>query len=113
MTDSVKIEEFLNTRLSNYASYDNLRKIGSYIDGLKNASRKVLYTIHEKSIKGTEKVSRLASKCSEFSDYLHGDGLWRVIVTLGQDFAGTNNIPLIQKFGAFGSAGPPPKSSML
>ena len=102
MTDSVKIEDFLNTRLSNYASYDNLRKIGSYIDGLKNASRKVLYTIHEKNIKDTEKVSRLASKCSEFSDYLHGDGLWRVIVTLGQDFAGTNNIPLIQKFGAFG-----------
>lgn len=102
MTDPVRIENFLNQRLSNYASYDNLRKIGSYIDGLKNASRKVLYTIHEKNIKETEKVSRLASKCSEFSDYLHGDGLWRVIVTLGQDFAGTNNIPLIQKFGAFG-----------
>ena len=96
------VEDFLNTRLSNYASYDNLRKIASYIDGLKNASRKVLYTIQEKNIKDTEKVSRLASKCSEYSDYLHGDGLWRVIVTLGQDFAGTNNIPLIQKFGAFG-----------
>jgi len=96
------VEDFLNTRLSNYSSYDNLRKIASYIDGLKNASRKVLYTIHEKNIKETEKVSRLASKCSEYSDYLHGDGLWKVIVTLGQDFAGTNNIPLIQKFGAFG-----------
>lgn len=96
------VENFLNTRLSNYSSYDNLRKIASYIDGLKNASRKVLYTIHEKKIKETEKVSRLASKCSEYSDYLHGDGLWRVIVTLGQDYAGTNNIPLIQKFGAFG-----------
>ena len=99
---SETIENFLNTRLSNYSSYDNLRKIASYIDGLKNASRKVLYTIHEKKIKDTEKVSRLASKCSEYSDYLHGDGLWKVIVTLGQDFAGTNNIPLIQKFGAFG-----------
>lgn len=96
------VETFLNTRLSNYSSYDNLRKIASYIDGLKNASRKVLYTIQEKKITETEKVSRLASKCSEYSDYLHGDGLWRVIVTLGQDFAGTNNIPLIQKFGAFG-----------
>lgn len=96
------IEHFLNTRLSDYASYDNLRKIASYIDGLKNASRKVLYTIHDKKIKETEKVSRLASKCSEYSDYLHGDGLWRVIVTLGQDYAGTNNVPLIQKFGAFG-----------
>ena len=99
---SETIENFLNTRLSNYSSYDNLRKIASYIDGLKNASRKVLYTIHEKKIKDTEKVSRLASKCSEYSDYLHGDGLWKVIVTLGQDFAGSNNIPLIQKFGAFG-----------
>ena len=42
---SETIDNFFNTRLVNYASYDNLRKIASCIDGLKNASRKVMYTV--------------------------------------------------------------------
>lgn len=98
----MKIRELLNNRLVDYASYDNLRKIASCIDGLKNASRKVMYTVHEKKIKEKTKVLQLANKCAEFSDYLHGS-LDGVVVTLGQDFAGTNNIPLLQKFGNFGT----------
>ena len=96
------IKELLDTRLVDYASYDNLRKIASCVDGLKNAARKVMYTVHEKKIKEKTKVLQLANKCAEFSDYLHGS-LDGVVVTLGQDFAGTNNIPLIQKFGNFGT----------
>lgn len=99
----MNITDFLNSELVNYASYDNLRKIGSCIDGLKNASRKVLFTVHEKKIKDKIKVSQLSAKCAEYSDYLHGDNLWNVIVTLGKDYAGTNNIPLIKKFGNFGT----------
>ena len=98
----MKIEEFLNTKLVNYASYDNLRKIASCIDGCKNASRKVLYTVHEKKIKDKLKVLQLANKAAEFSDYLHGD-LSGVVVTLGQDFAGTNNLPMLKKSGSFGT----------
>lgn len=96
------ISDFLNTKIANYASYDNLRKICSYIDGLKNASRKVIYTVHEKKIKENIKVLQLANKAAEFSDYLHGD-LSGVLVTLGQDFAGTNNMPLLEKSGNFGT----------
>ena len=100
----MEVSEFLNTKLVNYASYDNVRSIGNAIDGLKNASRKILYTVHEKKIRDKIKVSQLSSKCAEFSDYLHGDAsLQGVIVTLGQDFAGTNNIPLLRKFGNFGT----------
>lgn len=100
----MKVQEFLNTKLVNYASYDNIRSIGSCIDGLKNASRKILYTVHEKKIKEKTKVSQLSAKCAEFSDYLHGDAsLQGVIVTLGQDYSGTNNIPLLKKFGNFGT----------
>lgn len=99
----INIQDFLNHELVNYASYDNLRKIGSCIDGLKNASRKVMFTIHEKKIKEKVKVSQLSAKCAEYSDYLHGDTLWNVVVTLGKDYAGTNNIPLIKKFGNFGT----------
>lgn len=98
----MKIKELLDTRLVDYASYDNLRKIASCIDGLKNAARKVMYTVHEKKIKEKTKVLQLANKCAEFSDYLHGS-LDGVVVTLGQDFTGTNNIPLLQKFGNFGT----------
>lgn len=97
------ITDILNKELVNYASYDNLRKIGSCVDGLKNASRKVMFTIHEKNIKEKIKVSQLSAKCAEYSDYLHGDTLWGVIVTLGRDYTGTNNIPLIKKFGNFGT----------
>lgn len=101
--EEINIQDFLNHELVNYASYDNLRKIASCIDGLKNASRKVMFTIHEKKIKEKVKVSQLSAKCAEYSDYLHGDTLWNVLVTLGKDYAGTNNIPLIKKFGNFGT----------
>lgn len=98
----MRIEDFLNTKLVNYASYDNLRKIASCVDGLKNAARKVIFTVHDKKIKEKIKVLQLANKCAEYSDYLHGD-LSGVVVTLGQDFAGTNNLPLIEKSGSFGT----------
>ncbi len=98
----MRVQDFFNTKLVNYASYDNLRKIASFIDGFKNASRKVMYTVHEKKIKDKTKVLQLSNKCAEFADYLHGS-LDGVVVTLAQDFAGTNNIPLLQKSGNFGT----------
>lgn len=98
----IKIQDLLNKQLVNYASYDNIRKIGSAIDGLKNASRKVIFTVLEKKIKEKTKVLQLSNKCAEYADYLHGS-LDGVVVTLAQDFAGTNNVPLLQKFGNFGT----------
>lgn len=102
MMQEIKIQDLLNKQLVNYASYDNIRKIGSAIDGLKNASRKVIFTVLEKKIKEKTKVLQLSNKCAEYADYLHGS-LDGVVVTLAQDFAGTNNIPLLQKFGNFGT----------
>lgn len=98
----MNLQEFFNTDFVDYASYDNLRKIASCIDGQKNAARKVLYTVLEKNIKDRIKVSQLGSKVAEFAEYLHGnmDG---VIVNLAQDFTGTNNLPLLQKKGNFGT----------
>ncbi len=98
----MKISAFFNNDYVNQASYDNLRKIASLVDGQKNASRKILYTILEKNVKEKIKVSQLGSKVAEFAEYLHGN-LDGVIVNLGQDFPGTNNIPLLQKKGNFGT----------
>jgi DNA gyrase/topoisomerase IV subunit A len=98
----MKISTFFENDYVNQASYDNLRKIASAIDGQKNASRKILYTILEKNIKDEIKVSQLGSKVSEFAEYLHGnmDG---VIVGLAQNYPGTNNVPLLSREGNFGT----------
>ena len=105
-----KITEFFDKDYVNYSSYDNLRKVASGIDGQKNAARKILYTVLEKNIKEKIKVSQLGSKVAEFAEYLHGnmDG---VIVNLGQDFIGTNNLPLLQKKGNFGTRFSPEASA--
>lgn len=106
----MKITDFFNTDYVDQASYDNLRKIASLVDGQKNAARKILYTVLEKNIKDKIKVSQLNSKMAEFAEYLHGsaDG---VICNLGQDFIGTNNIPLLQKKGNFGTRFSPEPSA--
>lgn len=98
----MKISDFFNNDYVDQASYDNLRKIASLVDGQKNASRKILYTVLEKGIKEKIKVSQLGSKVAEFAEYLHGN-LDGVIVNLAQDFPGSNNIPLLQKKGNFGT----------
>lgn len=54
-----KLSEFLNEELVDYASYDNLRKIASVMDGLKNSGRKVIHTVIEKNVKDNLKVSIL------------------------------------------------------
>ena len=97
-----KITEFFKSDYVDQASYDNLRKIASLVDGQKNAARKIIYTILQKNIKEKIKVSQLGSKVAEFAEYLHGnmDG---VIVNLAQDFVGSNNLSLLQKKGNFGT----------
>lgn len=98
----LNLSDFYATDFCQYSCYDNLRKIASAIDGQKNASRKLLYTVLEKNIKEPVKVLELAASVVSFAGYLHGD-CSGVAVTLGQDFAGTNNIPLLQKKGNFGT----------
>lgn len=97
-----KLSEFLNEELVDYASYDNLRKIASVMDGLKNSGRKVIHTVIEKNVKDNLKVSILGQTTSELTDYLHGD-ISPVIVNLAKDYSGTNNLPLLQKKGNFGT----------
>jgi DNA topoisomerase-2 len=98
----MKLTDFFNTDYVDQASYDNLRKIASVVDGQKNGARKVLYTVLEKNIKTKLKVSQLSSKAAEYAEYLHGD-LAGPIINLAQGFPGTNNIPLLQAKGNFGT----------
>lgn len=99
---TISVKTFFNTEYVNTASYDNLRKIASVVDGQKNAGRKILHTILEKNVKEEIKVSQLGSKVAEFTEYLHGS-LDNVIVNLAQNFVGTNNVPLMVREGNFGT----------
>jgi DNA topoisomerase-2 len=94
--------EFFNSEYINWASYDNLRKIASLVDGQKNAARKVLWYVLTKNLKSEIKVSQLNSKVAEETEYLHGD-MSGVIVNLAQDYTGTNNINLLSPEGNFGT----------
>lgn len=98
----MKVTDFFKEEYVDQASYTALRKIASCIDGQKNTSRKILHTILQKNIKNDTKVSQLNSKVAEFTEYLHGD-MSGVIVTLAQNYAGTNNIPLLTREGNFGT----------
>lgn len=98
----MKISEFFKNEYVDQASYDNLRKIASVVDGQKNASRKVLYTVLEQNIKTDQKVSTLSSKIAEFTEYLHGD-ISGVVVGLAQNYPGSNNMPMLMREGNFGT----------
>ncbi|MCK5535413.1 MAG: hypothetical protein KAI79_01225 [Bacteroidales bacterium] len=108
----MKITKFYETDYIDAASYDNLRKIASVVDGLKNSGHKVLHTMLQKNITADIKVSRLQSSVSEFTDYLHGeDNLGEVISNMGRRFIGTNQLPLIKAEGNFGKRFKPKASA--
>lgn len=104
MSQELNVLDFFQGDYVNYGSYDNYRKIACYIDGLKPSARKALYTMIEQNINSPIKVNSCASKISEFTNYLHGQpSIEGVIVGCAQNFVGSNNIPLFQRDGNFGS----------
>lgn len=98
------ISDFFQKDFVDYGSYDNTRKIASYIDGFKNAARKVMYTIMKKSSNNEIKVSVFTSDVMRETIYLHGPvSLEGVIVNLARDYVGSNNINLLLPEGSFGT----------
>lgn len=93
---SWKVTDFLNNDLAAYASYDNVRKLPSYIDGMKMSQRKVVYTLLKKYPKEFIKTETLANITAAFTNYLHGANniATAVCTTMTQDFVGANNFPL-------------------
>ena len=100
-----QISTFFKEDLPSFGAYDNTRKIASYVDGLKNSQRKVLFTMMEKYPKDFIKTETLANVCAAFTNYLHGAAnLGGVIGTMTQNFIGANNYPLlVGNSGGFGT----------
>lgn len=99
-----EIEDFLNNEVKEYSmSVITDRAIASVIDGLKPSQRKIIYTA-DKSARKFKKTSALVGETMSIANYEKGDGsLGPAIINLVQDFTGSNNVPLLEGEGAFGS----------
>lgn len=98
----MRVKDFLESELVDFASYSTLRTISNYIDGLKNAHRKVVFGAKKLNLNKEEKVSQVQGKIESVSNYLHGN-ISGSIVTLARNFTGTNNLPLLKREGNFGT----------
>ena len=106
MNNTIDFSDFYNNDAPSYGAYDNIRKIASYIDGLKLSQRKVMYTLFKKfpNPSTENKTSRLASSVAECTEYLHGEAsLTQVLDTMAASFTGSNNYPLVTGHGNFGT----------
>jgi len=95
------VTKFLNEEVVNFASYSTMRAIASFVDGQKNAGRKVIYSVMNRPNKDV-KVSILSGLIMTDTEYLHGD-ISGSIITLAQNYTGTNNLPLLTREGNFGT----------
>jgi DNA topoisomerase II len=101
---NVPFEDFINKDLIHFSNYDTERSIPSMCDGLKPSQRKVLFGVLKRNLKKGIKVAQLSGYVSEKSCYHHGENsLNECIISMAQDFVGTNNINLLIPDGQFGT----------
>ena len=101
---NISIKEFINYELIHFSNYDNIRSIPSIYDGFKPSQRKIIYACLKRNLINEIKVSQLASYVSEITSYHHGEqSLIGTIINMCQDFVGSNNLPLLQALGQFGT----------
>ena len=106
LNGDVCINYFIDRELVLYALETLDRAIPNIYDGFKESSRKVFFGTLKKKIKSDTKikVEQLAGYISEQTQYHHGEkNLYDTIVGMAQGFVGSNNIPLLQNLGMFGT----------
>ncbi len=100
----IPMKDLINKELVLFSIEDNIRSIPNLVDGFKPSQRKVIFSCIKKKLNNEIKVSQLSGYVSENTSYHHGESsLMDTIINLCQDFVGSNNIPLLQNIGQFGS----------
>ena len=98
---------FVNEELVQFSLADVRRSLPSAIDGLKPSQRKVLYACFAKRLLPSAaemKVAQLAGFCAEVTHYHHGEASMHATITnMAQGFVGSNNVPLLEACGQFGT----------
>lgn len=97
-------DSFFNNEFIEFSMSDNIRSIPSIMDGLKPSQRKILYTLLKKNFKYEVKVSQLCGDIISLSAYHNGSSsLEQAIISMSQNFIGSNNLNLLEPVGQFGS----------
>jgi DNA gyrase/topoisomerase IV subunit B len=103
----ISYEEFINKELIHFSKYDCDRSIPNLMDGLKISLRKILFAAFKKNLTAEIKVAQFSGYISEHSCYHHGEAsLNAAIIGMAQNFAGSNNINLLEPHGQFGCLSP-------
>lgn len=87
-----------------YASYDNIRKIGAFADGLKSSQRKIVWAAFKRCYNDWLKTDTMCAQTQIDTNYIHGAGnLEGVIDSMVANYVGANNYPLlVGNSGGFG-----------
>lgn len=104
--DDTKItyNDFIHKEMIHFSKYDCERSIPNMVDGLKTSQRKILYSAFKRNLTKEIKVAQFAGYVSEHSLYHHGEmSLNNAIVSMAQNFVGSNNINLLKPNGQFGT----------
>jgi DNA topoisomerase-2 len=102
--NAVSFEDFVNKEMIHFSNADNIRSLPHVMDGLKPSQRKVLYACFKRKLKSEVKVAQLTGYCAEHTAYHHGEAsLQSTIISMAQDFVGSNNINLLIPSGQFGT----------
>jgi len=97
---NVQYEEFINREMIHFSTYDCARSIPNMVDGLKTSLRKILFSAFKRKLTSEIKVAQFSGYVSEHSAYHHGEAsLNGAIVTMAQNFVGSNNINLLEPNG--------------
>jgi DNA topoisomerase-2 len=101
----IRLSDFISRQLIPYGIHVNVRVIPSVVDGFKPAQRKILFTLMRHSAEQAEtKVAELVGLIIRETKYHHGDSaLSDAVIKMAQYFVGSNNLPLLEAIGQFGS----------
>jgi DNA topoisomerase-2 len=101
---NVSVKDLIDKELVLFSISDNIRSIPSLVDGMKPSQRKIIYACIKRNLYSEIKVSQLSGYVSEKTNYHHGENsLMDTIVSLAQNFVGSNNINLLEPVGQFGT----------
>jgi len=101
---NLSISKFVDEQLIIYHRMCISRAIPSLVDGFKESQRKVFFGVVHKKLKKSMDLERLAGSVKETTGYHHGGtSLQEAIIKMAQGYVGSNNIPLLETDGQFGS----------
>merc|ERR1719181_2298412 len=102
--EAVTYEDFVKLELVQFSKYSVMRAVPSVMDGFKPTQRKVLFCCFKRNLRNDCKVAQLVGYIGEHSAYHHGEmSLAGTIISMAQDYVGSNNINLLVPSGQFGT----------